>query len=332
MRDSRQRTWIGSLQSAALAIVCGLQTQPTLAADRVYTIVPDQSSIAISGSVMTDAGTSQIQQQGAGSLTTKYSGTIRTDRTDNAIQFLAGSSIDAMVSGNWQPLPTGAAGSSAADYGGRVSYLFGLVTINFAARNFVGDLSSGVLPLNSAGGFNLSTTSVQFLTGSLAYRSSTGDAGSESIVGESGTMSGMGSLTSELITGGALETLSIPINSSFTIPVGDSTTVNLRLTGEIVATAVLRRNPPGDFNTDGVIDAADYVVWRDRLGTTFTLADYEVWRTHFGQPANSSDTFQRAASGSAAVPEPTILAIAALAIVAIVVSWRGTACQERQLR
>ena len=127
--------------------------------------------------------------------------------------------------------------------GGRVSYLFGLVTINFAAREFVGDLSSGALPLSPAGEFNLSTTTVQFLNGNLAYLSSTGDAGSESIIGESGTMSGTGSITTEMGTGGVVETLSTPINSSFTIPIEDSTTVNLRLTGKIVATATLRSNP-----------------------------------------------------------------------------------------
>ncbi len=27
----------------------------------------------------------------------------------------------------------------------------------------------------------------------------------------------------------------------------------------------------GDYNLDGTVDAADYTVWRDGLGTTFTL-------------------------------------------------------------
>jgi hypothetical protein len=49
---------------------------------------------------------------------------------------------------------------------------------------------------------------------------------------------------------------------------------------------------PGDYNYDnydGVVDAADYVVWRNGLGTTYTQTDYDVWRANFGQTsANGS--------------------------------------------
>src|SRR5262245_7424043 len=40
---------------------------------------------------------------------------------------------------------------------------------------------------------------------------------------------------------------------------------------------------PGDFNHDGQVDTADYVVWRAGLGTTYTQSDYELWSMHFGQ-------------------------------------------------
>ena len=43
----------------------------------------------------------------------------------------------------------------------------------------------------------------------------------------------------------------------------------------------------GDYNHNGIVDAADYVVWRNGLGTTYTQADYDVWRTHFGKPPGS---------------------------------------------
>ncbi|MGE3641125.1 MAG: NF038122 family metalloprotease [Pirellulales bacterium] len=39
----------------------------------------------------------------------------------------------------------------------------------------------------------------------------------------------------------------------------------------------------GDYNSDGTVNAADYTVWRDGLGSTFPRADYEVWKAHFGQ-------------------------------------------------
>ena len=35
---------------------------------------------------------------------------------------------------------------------------------------------------------------------------------------------------------------------------------------------------PGDFNWDGRVDTADYVVWRKGLGTEYDESDYDVWR------------------------------------------------------
>jgi probable HAF family extracellular repeat protein len=44
---------------------------------------------------------------------------------------------------------------------------------------------------------------------------------------------------------------------------------------------------PGDFNRDGTVDSADYVVWRKGPGTTYTQNDYDFWRAHFGETAGS---------------------------------------------
>jgi hypothetical protein len=46
----------------------------------------------------------------------------------------------------------------------------------------------------------------------------------------------------------------------------------------------------GDYNHNGIVDAADYVIWRKGLGTTYTLADYEVWRSHFGETVSIGST------------------------------------------
>jgi hypothetical protein len=67
----------------------------------------------------------------------------------------------------------------------------------------------------------------------------------------------------------------------------------------------------GDFNADGMVDAADYTVWRDGLGTTFTQADYAVWANNYG--ANATAT-----AASSSVPEPTALAVALAACAAAV--------------
>jgi hypothetical protein len=68
-------------------------------------------------------------------------------------------------------------------------------------------------------------------------------------------------------------------------------------------TFTLRQQPvvlPGDYNVNGVVDAADYVVWRNGLGTTFAQNDYNVWRANFGQMALSGADV----GANAAVPEP----------------------------
>jgi hypothetical protein len=74
--------------------------------------------------------------------------------------------------------------------------------------------------------------------------------------------------------------------------------------------------PPGDFNSDGTVDAADYIVWRNGLGSTYIQTDYDVWRTHFGQIAGSS-------SAQAGVPEPTSVALVLFAIVSFVFLYRA---------
>jgi hypothetical protein len=51
---------------------------------------------------------------------------------------------------------------------------------------------------------------------------------------------------------------------------------------------------PGDFNSDGVVDATDYTVWRDNTGGEFTPADYTVWASNYGR-----------SSTGITVPEPS---------------------------
>ncbi len=47
----------------------------------------------------------------------------------------------------------------------------------------------------------------------------------------------------------------------------------------------------GDFNNDGKVDAADYVVWRKGfLGGTFGEEDYAAWRSNFGATLGSGTT------------------------------------------
>jgi probable HAF family extracellular repeat protein len=70
---------------------------------------------------------------------------------------------------------------------------------------------------------------------------------------------------------------------------------------------------PGDFNHDGTVDAADYVVWRKNPGGIYTQNDFNTWRANFGQTAGSGSI----AAANATVPEPTTLVMLIVATVGI---------------
>ena len=92
----------------------------------------------------------------------------------------------------------------------------------------------------------------------------------------------------------------------------------------VFGTAVVTVGLPGDYNQNGVVDAPDYTLWRDSLGSTVDLTadgdgqidqgDYQVWRDNFGATT---------ASTSAATPEPTALAMLAAALAAVAAGTRG---------
>jgi hypothetical protein len=69
----------------------------------------------------------------------------------------------------------------------------------------------------------------------------------------------------------------------------------------------------GDYDRDGAVDAADYVVWRTNMGTSNALpndpiggtigaAQYDQWRAHFGQTAGAG--LALGPSTDSAIPEP----------------------------
>jgi hypothetical protein len=98
---------------------------------------------------------------------------------------------------------------------------------------------------------------------------------------------------------------------------------NSYVTAEIhTLTPVILPIIPGDFNSDGVIDAADYAVWRDGLGTTYTESDYETWRTNFGKTSADADAVAGALGneGSTNVPEPATLMLIPLGLLILCIT------------
>jgi len=86
----------------------------------------------------------------------------------------------------------------------------------------------------------------------------------------------------------------------------------------------------GDYNNDGVVDAADYTTWRNTMGQSVNVGtgadgdlsgmidagDYEVWKSNFGTSGAGGG-----AASLAAVPEPASIILFALAFV-VASRWR----------
>jgi hypothetical protein len=88
---------------------------------------------------------------------------------------------------------------------------------------------------------------------------------------------------------------------------------------------------PGDFDDDGIVSAADYVLWRNTEGTieeghpadannsnVVDAADYSIWRANFGATRHDQHEHHHGngAGRSTAVPEPSSLVLLASAFVA----------------
>ena len=79
--------------------------------------------------------------------------------------------------------------------------------------------------------------------------------------------------------------------------------------GIILSDHVASQLLPGDFDENGRVDAADYTVWRDGLGTIYTETDYAIWANNFGAVAGSS------IAHSSTVPEPRALLLCFLGLM-----------------
>jgi T5SS/PEP-CTERM-associated repeat protein len=90
---------------------------------------------------------------------------------------------------------------------------------------------------------------------------------------------------------------------------------------------------PGDYNFDGTVDAADYVVWRKTTGQSGTALaadgnndgdintdDFNIWRSHFGMSYTPGAGASN--SGNAATPEPSTFCLISIAALVQAISRR----------
>jgi autotransporter-associated beta strand protein len=90
-------------------------------------------------------------------------------------------------------------------------------------------------------------------------------------------------------------------------------------TGRLQVTTFIAPPLQGDYNEDGRVDAADYIVWRKTNGTT---GGYNTWRANFGRTSPGTGSGSSTLGDHAAVPEPSTLVILILGVLGLVGRFR----------
>jgi hypothetical protein len=206
------------------------------------------STLTLSGSVAGGA----IQQQGAGSLSTTYSGNINVlwNRTTNQISFLLpGTAANAANSGTWRPDIGGADCSGAAcppaNYGAQATILI-FITGRIALRNVVGALSTAApLAVSGSGPWTFASGQTMHIVNGFAdYNAGLAGEGREDIGGESGP--NMAGGTSSIANVGGTLRLTVPIAFTYMDEIeGEPVVVNLNgsfIANEVASPLVLDLN------------------------------------------------------------------------------------------
>lgn len=107
-----------------------------------------------------------------------------------------------------------------------------------------------------------------------------------------------------------------PLQTALSSGLGNTFAINIPFQSILAVLINAAPYPPSDFNQNGIVDAADYVVWRKSLGTP---GDYDLWRSHYGQTAAGGTT------ASFVVFEPSQCLIAMVTFAALGSRpWRKT--------
>ena len=202
---------------------------PAVGAD-VFTVDTSQSRVTVSGSV----SGSTLQEQGPGSLTTQFGGSLLVAISGNTIQFPGQSQVVALNSGSWEPRADGSDGSEPANYGGKASHF--LARGVAAIRHAQVDVTSGTVPLVD-GRFGTQAITFSIPIGapsSLAYQTEGAfdSSGAVPLGGRSATgQQSEGSLT---VVGGQ-QVLTIPINYRVYFSLLSENDTVVYLNGQLVA-------------------------------------------------------------------------------------------------
>jgi hypothetical protein len=267
-----------------------------VAAD-VFTIDPNQSSLTITGSV---SGTSFVQQ-GPGSLTTKYGGTIQAAQTAGTIQFTGLSLITAQTNGSWKPLPGGGAGNAPANYGATVGLLGGFVTVDAAFRSLLFDVTS---PLITVGGGQFNPSSLTFLfpsnaTSTLDYRESGFATGSGSKLLTGNATNNVATLAT-LTMVGTQQTLTLGVNTQFHFTLVSSNDTIVNVAGQLVAARTT--TAPLVIQTPTLTKQTVTLNWQSPAGQFYQVlssSNLQTWQTNASNITSASTDYTWTGTNSA---------------------------------
>jgi hypothetical protein len=204
-----------------------------------FTVDSGQTQVTFSG----QAVGLTLTEQGPGSLTTRFEGTIKAEVTDESLRFVGGSRLDGLVNGNWSPLAQGEAGTAPADFGGKGGGF--LISGTGALRDLLLDLESGdAIPLVQ-GEFDANGLLFRFpedAPSAFDYRVTglLSESGRELLAGyATNQITGLGTIFVE----GQTQVLEIPIEATIVFELLNPNDSSLTITGQLRATRPLDTNP-----------------------------------------------------------------------------------------
>lgn len=276
----------GAARGFILAALTALAVVPLHAEPVTFALDPARSSVTMGGTVSTLGQTAPLQEQAAGSLTARYSGTIPVELGEGTIRFLPGGGMVPAEDRAWQPMSGGAEGSAPASYGTKATLLiFNILPVNAvaASRGLVFDTGSPELPV-TGGTFPTADLAVQFAaeSGSLVDYRVTGQLSLEGSRVLAGILTNRVSSTGSLATVDGVETLTVPVDADFSFVIeGDLglATFNLRFTGQLVATRASVPEPEVVFTPPSAAGGPLVLSYPDALyklqrATTLTPPDW----------------------------------------------------------
>ena len=158
-----------------------------------------------------------------------------------------------------------------------------LTNNNFGVGGGINDLTTVGGNLTLDGTLNVSVLSGTHLTAAGSYR----------LLDYTGTL-----------TDNGLSLGTVPLAA------GLSAAINTTVLGQVNLLVTSSSGTPGDYNHDGKVNAADYVLWRKDPTNNGGPGGYATWRLNFGNPPGSGSGLE----GGGSVPEPTGVALLVIAI------------------